>query len=337
MAGDEFDLAGAARSGQVRRRVKPRFGEPHEEEDPRYPGLFVAILVSLFGWVMVADFVHELTWMLTGLPDKYVWWLAHPAACIFFACFYYAQQPTRDAAKYFASHPIPWRAAILIPLCYVGLMIIKLSVVRGVYQTLALVDVFIEDLSGPGKSNLPQPLDLLVSVILAPLGEELLMRGLILQGLLQRYSKVTAILLSAALFGVFHGNAIQAIGAFFGGCIYGWAFVTTRSLWVPIIMHASHNLFVTVGKPIIRAIPPSSTTGFTFPVVPSEVSNWQLKLLVSYATIAVVTMIGIALTRPLYRAFLREFHKTDQASDPIPSLPLDDFKVRRASRTGDAA
>lgn len=100
-----------------------------------------------------------------------------------------------------------------------------------------LVRIF-EDLMDTGGS----PAGAVVAlVIVAPLTEEFLFRGLILNGFLQRYSKWTAILLSAFLFGAFHFNPWQFIGAFTLGIFFAWLYVKTRSLFLPILGHALNN------------------------------------------------------------------------------------------------
>ena len=79
-------------------------------------------------------------------------------------------------------------------------------------------------------------------VIMAPLLEEWLLRGVALKGLLQRgYSPVAAICWSALMFGVIHMNPWQAIPAFSTGVLFGWVYWRTRSLWTTIFMHAVNN------------------------------------------------------------------------------------------------
>ena len=67
-------------------------------------------------------------------------------------------------------------------------------------------------------------------VVVAPLTEELLVRGLILRGFLSHYSTRKAILASAIFFGVLHLNPWQFIGATVLGILFAWWFVQTRSM-----------------------------------------------------------------------------------------------------------
>jgi len=78
-------------------------------------------------------------------------------------------------------------------------------------------------------------------VIIGPLFEEILFRGMILDGFLKRYSPWKSILWSSFLFGLFHFNPWQFIPAFILGVIMGYVFWKTRSLWLCIFVHFVNN------------------------------------------------------------------------------------------------
>ncbi|MCI0690987.1 CPBP family intramembrane metalloprotease [candidate division KSB1 bacterium] len=82
---------------------------------------------------------------------------------------------------------------------------------------------------------------LLTAVIVAPLTEELLFRGLLLRGFLNNYSVRKAIIVSALLFGVFHILPWQIPSAAILGAIFAWWFVQTRSLLPCLFGHALNN------------------------------------------------------------------------------------------------
>lgn len=79
-------------------------------------------------------------------------------------------------------------------------------------------------------------------VVAAPILEELVFRGIILDGFLKRYSPLKSILISSALFGVIHLNPWQFIGAMLGGCFSGWIYYKTRKLTLSILIHMVNNL-----------------------------------------------------------------------------------------------
>lgn len=83
----------------------------------------------------------------------------------------------------------------------------------------------------------------LTVIICAPVFEEFICRGVILKGLLEKYTVKKAIIVSSLIFGIMHLNPWQFIGAFGIGIINGWIFWQTKSLFLPIIVHLSNNLF----------------------------------------------------------------------------------------------
>ena len=87
----------------------------------------------------------------------------------------------------------------------------------------------------------PNFLSFILIVILPPILEELLFRGVILDGLLKNMSSRLAILISSALFGVIHMNPLQFVTAFILGLLIGWVYQKTRSLLACMIMHATTN------------------------------------------------------------------------------------------------
>ena len=82
------------------------------------------------------------------------------------------------------------------------------------------------------------------SVIVAPLAEELLVRGLILHGFLSRYSARKAILASALWFGLVHVYPWHFIGPTVLGILFAWWFIQTRSMLPCFFGHALFNAVV---------------------------------------------------------------------------------------------
>ena len=74
-------------------------------------------------------------------------------------------------------------------------------------------------------------------VIVAPLAEELLFRGLLFRGLDGIWAGWAAIVASGAAFGIFHLNPAVLLPFSVIGMLFAWAFRVSGSLWVPIITH----------------------------------------------------------------------------------------------------
>lgn len=78
-------------------------------------------------------------------------------------------------------------------------------------------------------------------IVAAPVMEEFFLRGMILRGLLHHTAPVTAIVWSAAFFALIHMNLYQATGAFIMGCLIGWIYYKSGSLFLAILAHAVNN------------------------------------------------------------------------------------------------
>lgn len=78
--------------------------------------------------------------------------------------------------------------------------------------------------------------------LLAPISEEILFRGLIMRSL-EPYGKKFAILTSAFLFGIFHGNVIQTPYAFVVGLVLGYVAMEHSMLWA-MVFHMFNNLLL---------------------------------------------------------------------------------------------
>lgn len=98
-------------------------------------------------------------------------------------------------------------------------------------------------------------------VIMAPVMEELLFRGLFLKGFLTHTGKTKAIIWSAVLFGFAHLNPWQFMVAFIAGLLFGWWYAETKSLLPGMIGHAFHNGFPFVLAAINLQIPGYTIAG----------------------------------------------------------------------------
>lgn len=83
----------------------------------------------------------------------------------------------------------------------------------------------------------------LTLIILAPVFEEYIFRGVMLKGLLKTYSPTKAIIATSLLFGLIHLNPWQFVVGTSIGLLCGWVYYKTRSLTYPIVIHLANNLF----------------------------------------------------------------------------------------------
>ena len=87
-------------------------------------------------------------------------------------------------------------------------------------------------------------LSFLATAIVPAFMEEFACRGLIM-GMLRRYGDGFAILMTATVFGLMHGNFDQMPFAFMVGLALGFIVVQTNSLWIAVAVHSANN-FVSV-------------------------------------------------------------------------------------------
>ena len=90
-------------------------------------------------------------------------------------------------------------------------------------------------------SGSPVYLTILFSVILAPIMEELFFRKVLIDRLTP-FGDVTAIIVSAVIFGLFHGNFYQVFYAAGLGLILGWVYLYSGNILYPISLHMLFNL-----------------------------------------------------------------------------------------------
>lgn len=78
--------------------------------------------------------------------------------------------------------------------------------------------------------------------ILTPIAEELVFRGLIFKRMREVLNRKRAILISALIFGIYHGNLVQAVYGGVLGALLAYAYEKYGSLKAPILAHMVLNL-----------------------------------------------------------------------------------------------
>lgn len=133
-------------------------------------------------------------------------------------------------------------------------------------------------------------------VIVGPLTEELLMRGLILRGFLSRYSVRKAVLASALLSGLMHLNSWNFIGPTVLGILLAWWFIQTRSMLPCFLGHALYGAHALYG------------VLFFADMVPGRLGIWFQPLWWNFLVGIILTPLGIWL-------LIRQFRK---GRDTVP-------------------
>ena len=84
--------------------------------------------------------------------------------------------------------------------------------------------------------------------ILAPILEEIIFRGLVLNNLLSKRSILYSIVLSSLLFGLIHMNMLQGVNAFILGLSLAVVYIKTRNIYICMLGHFLNNLFSIIAE-----------------------------------------------------------------------------------------
>ncbi len=132
----------------------------------------------------------------------------------------------------------PWIAIVWVILLTVGLIL----PLEWIYERLQIeMSAEYEQLF---EGIMKEPWGYFAIGVLAPVAEEFVFRGAVLRTLLNMMDKKlhwVAIAISALLFAGIHGNLAQGLNAFVLGCLLGWMYYRTNSLFPGIVLHLVNN------------------------------------------------------------------------------------------------
>jgi hypothetical protein len=123
--------------------------------------------------------------------------------------------------------------------------VVFVLVEHAVYDLLdvkRLLSEEIEQSNDFGQRVFAEVAGILFGGIFGPIAEEIGFRGVLLDGLLKTQCRPwLAILISALVFGLFHGIGVQFFGAMLFGIMVGWLYWRTGSIIPGIIIHVVNN------------------------------------------------------------------------------------------------
>ena len=128
------------------------------------------------------------------------------------------------------------RLLILNTTCYSALIITSVIILLTVLSSLLSKKIILADYS---KQSF-EVNELLKFLVFYPVGEELLLRGLILQ-FLKKKTKY-ANLIQAVIFGILHLNPIKFIYTTISGIFFGNVRLRPNPIWWIILLHSTFNL-----------------------------------------------------------------------------------------------
>lgn len=209
--------------------------------------LLAFILCQVF--VFVGQFFLNLVMSVIGFSaEKITSFISSPLGYFLLACFQfssfvvifiYCYKKTDLKENFSKNKKISWDILLFVA---IGIIVMFcLSYFINYFTTLI-------NLNGNTSSSLPYqintPTKLILSLIslavLPGIGEELLFRATILNGL-KKKSKLFALLISSLFFTIFHFNISQLFYPFLFGLLLGLVYLLTDNIVYPIIIHFSNN------------------------------------------------------------------------------------------------
>jgi membrane protease YdiL (CAAX protease family) len=91
-------------------------------------------------------------------------------------------------------------------------------------------------------------------VLVGPISEELLFRGLLLGRFRAHGYLVSGTIVSAVIFMLIHGDPRSFLELFGAGLLLGWLYIRANSLWPPIALHVLNNAWEVI-RTVLSAKP----------------------------------------------------------------------------------
>ena len=127
---------------------------------------------------------------------------------------------------------------------YAALMIIAFRLIFDNSLTLWVSTISMPNFINEAFQELSvSPIILLLSVIVvAPIYEEIIFRGILLRGMANKFNPTVALVISALFFALVHMNIPQGINAFLLGLAVGFIYLKTESIYLSIFAHFMNNI-----------------------------------------------------------------------------------------------
>ena len=131
--------------------------------------------------------------------------------------------------------------------------------------------------------------NLLLMVIMAPIFEEIIFRKLLIDRTI-KYGKGVSILLSALIFGLFHGNLNQFFYAFIIGGFFAYVYIKTGKIIYTILLHLTVNFFGSIISVIVGNSLNNMNTMANLPIADAGI---LIIYFLIYVLIVIVGVIGL--------------------------------------------
>lgn len=195
------------------------------------PGDVSYVTRMLTGVVQEPDFLTNLTVIATAISAVFA---------VFFYWLLWGRKRTAEDKQYFREKVLKGKNFLMISVATVGLyfLAILISDIIGVVSPKTM-EAYEEMMNMALGGNIFMAM--LATIILAPISEECIMRGLIFRNLQKYFSIPMAIIIQAVIFGVFHMNWVQGLYVLPVGAALGFVAAKSKSVFPCIYMHMFNN------------------------------------------------------------------------------------------------
>jgi membrane protease YdiL (CAAX protease family) len=204
----------------------------------KYPS--INQVLRLFGYIILLTILviiplEIINDQLFKLNESLIGLIAYSIPLLFASIRYLKRRKSINQDNYWIRKE---KISLPVFLLIIGVLLLIIIVLDPLENILPVPDWFTELMSKMISKDI---FGFITVAIMAPIFEELICRGIILDGFLKIYSPRKAILWSSLIFGIMHLNPWQFIGAFLGGLYLGWIYHRTQSIIPCIVIHAVNN------------------------------------------------------------------------------------------------
>ncbi|WP_435524399.1 lysostaphin resistance A-like protein [Chryseobacterium indoltheticum] len=201
-----------------------------------FGSMFVGVVGVAGKFIFKLDFMQKPWFMM--LANALVF-------CIMIAAFDFLMVRQKMRKKLnFNFSPTNFYTYLLIFPMMLGMMFVGEFITSQIPTTGPFSEIFMNFLRIWMAGLTDDPVVMVITaVIMAPIFEEIIFRGIIQKGMINNGEKPwKAILLASVLFGLIHGNPWQFVGATLLGTVLGLVYYKTKSLLLPMLLHGFNNL-----------------------------------------------------------------------------------------------
>lgn len=241
---------------------------------------FIIALVAMILFMVVemiqnpvdrSDMYAYAQWYNNIVADGSIWGVVgyHIFGTLVFGIWYYFSERKPRPTVFGAFKKLNWKNVLISVLCGVCLCFFANGTVcLESVLTPGIVEDYMELAEAAGLGT--NAFVIFASIVLAPIGEEFVCRGLTLRFAKKAFGKFwIANVLQALIFGLIHMNWVQGIYAFVIGLVLGWLVERYDSIILAMILHCAVNLSSSTWVPYALApVPANLISGLVLTIVP---------------------------------------------------------------------